>query len=157
MLSSWVIISCEEDCRHFIQKAIDAIPATENRQKTTDYIRNKLDGEFERWATYPRFRIPILLQVLTTSPLEGLHASYKADGMKKTMQTFALRQTIPSSGKSKFSFQEKSHFIPYGAVGLLYPRSSIQKGRHLKAYATRRRERNCVHLSRSTFNLRPCG
>ncbi|KAI1106876.1 hypothetical protein F4804DRAFT_329843 [Jackrogersella minutella] len=83
--------SCEEDCRHFIQKAIDAIPATKNRQKTTDYIRNKLDGEFERWATYPRFRIPILLQVLTTSPLEGLHASYKADGMKKTMQTFALQ------------------------------------------------------------------
>lgn len=66
----------------------------EGREKQRDYLENKLKFEKSRWATFERLERPILLQIVTTSPLEGFHGDLKSHDLKKQMRVFTLWQII---------------------------------------------------------------
>lgn len=75
-------IGCEES----IQAAIDAAP--EDKRK---YVINEWSKTREKWAYTYRTHSPLLLQVPTTSPVEGYHSAIKNKEGKSILQRFSLK------------------------------------------------------------------
>lgn len=82
----------EADCQRLAKLAVNAVPP--HRKKARAYLEKKLSGDTSRWASWARFRVPLLLQVPTTSPLEGFHGHLKADGWKARLKNGSLREAL---------------------------------------------------------------
>ncbi|KAK7737393.1 hypothetical protein SLS62_011435, partial [Diatrype stigma] len=89
--------------------AIELIPPDAEYNKKRTWLKNKLSGEFERWATYARHHIPALLQISTTSPLEGFHSHLK-NGFKKIMRVWALQEAVNHTIKIGLKWHDNANF-----------------------------------------------
>lgn len=77
----------KQDCHHALQQAWNSIPKGGQHDVKRQYIEQSLglyavEDTTWQWATWFRYNKPLLLQCLTTSPLEGWHSTLK-DGYNK--------------------------------------------------------------------------
>lgn len=110
-----------EECVKLSKRAVDAVP----NEARFDDVREKLHaklliGDNSRWAKWARMNIPMLLQVPTTSPLEGYHSALKGEGFKGEMKSFSHREACQRIVAVDASWHQKADGVATSAGNLLH-------------------------------------
>lgn len=90
-------------CEQSVAEVIAAAPTADLKQ----YIRKEWQATEPDWVNYARCHSSILLQVLTTNPVEGWHSALK-HGVKQEMLTWSLRGIVEHVANISLKYDKRA-------------------------------------------------
>ena len=86
----------EKECQGHVRDAISAL-RKDKQLSAAAYLEKHYLEDSWRWATWFRKDSPLLLQVLTTSPLEGFHSDLKCSRKGQMRKDFSLWDSLKTA------------------------------------------------------------